>query len=412
MSPERQLLDAVFREEHGRILAALIGRLRDFELAEDSLQEAFATAIRTWPRDGVPRTPASWLITTARRKALDRLRRQQVGTRKLAEAALLVDLEREEFAPPMESAIADDRLRLIFTCCHPALAPEARAALTLRTLGGLTTAEIARAFLVPEATLAQRLVRAKQKIRDAGIPYAVPADGDLPERLGSVLSVVYLIFNEGYSASSADTLVRRDLCNEAIRLGSLLAQLMPDEPEARGLLALMLLHDSRRETRIDGTGHLVLLEDQDRSRWDHPQIREGIEVLEAALRRRRPGPYQLQAAIAAVHAEASTFGGTDWPQIAALYERLAVLAESPVVDLNWAVAVAMVDGPERGLALIAPLAERLDAYQPFHAARADFFRRLGRSTEAAAAYERAIVLTSNAAELAFLRGRLAEGAGA
>ncbi|MEP7215250.1 MAG: RNA polymerase sigma factor [Anaerolineaceae bacterium] len=407
MSPERLALDAVFREAHGRILASLIGGLRDFDLAEDSLQEAFATAIETWPRDGVPRSPASWLITTARRKALDRLRRQQVGTRKLAEAALLAALEREEFSPPMESVITDERLRLIFTCCHPALPPEARAALTLRTLGGLTTGEIARAFLVPEATLAQRLVRAKQKIRDAGIPYAVPADGDLPERLGPVLTVVYLVFNEGYSATSADTLVRRELCSEAIRLGRLLVQLMPDEPEARGLLALMLLHDSRRDTRVDPiTGQLVLLEDQDRSRWVHQQIDEGIEVLETALRRHRPGPYQLQAAIAAVHAEAATPAETDWRQIAALYERLAGLVQSPVVELNWAVAVAMVDGPERGLTLVAPLAERLDAYQPYHATRADFLRRLGRPTEAAEAYERAIEMTSNGAELGFLKARL------
>ncbi|MEP6872709.1 MAG: DUF6596 domain-containing protein, partial [Anaerolineaceae bacterium] len=259
----------------------------------------------------------------------------------------------------------------------------------------------------PEATLAQRLVRAKQKIRDAGIPYAVPADGDLPERLGSVLSVLYLVFNEGYSATSADSLVRRDLCIEAIRLGRLLVQLMPDEPEARGLLALMLLHDSRRETRVDASGGLVLLEDQERRRWDHQQIREGIEVLEAALRRHRPGPYQLQAAIGAVHAEAALAADTDWRQIAALYQRLAALVPSLVVELNWAVAVAMTDGPERGLALIAPLADRLDSYQPFQAARADFLRRLGRSTEAAAAYERAIVLTTNAAESAFLRRRLA-----
>ena len=400
-------LEAVFRQEHGRILASLIGSLRDFDLAEDSLQEALATAIQTWPRDGVPRSPASWLITTARRKALDRLRREQVGTRKLAEAAVLAELEREECAPPMESAITDDRLRLIFTCCHPALAHEARTALTLRTLGGLTTAEIARAFLVPEATLAQRLVRAKQKIRDAGIPYVVPNDGDLPERLGSVLAVIYLVFNEGYSATSSDTLVRRDLCKEAIRLARLLVALMPDEPEVRGLLALMLLHDSRRDTRLDAAGELVLLENQQRIRWDHAQIREGIDVLEAALSRHRPGPYQLQAAIGAVHAEAPTPGDTDWPQIVALYGRLALLVPSPVVELNRAVAVAMADGPERGLAMIEPLAERLDSYQPFHAARADLLRRLHRAGDAAAAYQRAIELTTNAAELRFLESRLA-----
>ena len=407
MSTERQALDAVFREEHGRILASLIGSLRDFELAEDSLQEALTTAILTWPRDGVPRSPVSWLITTARRKALDRLRRDQVGSRKLAEAAILGELEWEEFEPVMDSVIVDDRLRLIFTCCHPALAPEARAALTLRTLGGLTTAEIARAILVPEPTLAQRLVRAKQKIRDAGIPYRVPSDGDLPERLGSVLAVIYLVFNEGYSATSADTLVRRDLCREAIRLGRLLAGLMPDEPEARGLLALMLLHDSRRETRLDASGQLVLLDDQDRNRWDHQQIREGVEVLEGALRRHRPGPYQLQAAIGAVHAEAASAEETDWPQIAALYERLAGLVASPVVELNWAVAVSLVDGPTAALAMIEPLAGRLDAYQPFHAARADFLRRLGRTSDAASAYQRAITLTTNTAELRFLQGRLA-----
>ncbi len=407
MSPERQALDAVFRQEHGRILSSLIGILRDFDLAEDALQEALATAIQTWPRDGVPRSPASWLITTSRRKALDRLRRAQVGSRKLAEAAVLANLEREEPDPPMESVITDDRLRLIFTCCHPALAAESRAALTLRTLCGLTTAEIARAFLVPEATLAQRLVRAKQKIRDAGIPYVIPADSDLPERLQSVLAVIYLVFNEGYSATSVDTLVRRDLCAEAIGLGRLLVELMPDEPEARGLLALMLLHDSRRETRLDAAGQLVLLEAQERSRWDHAQIHEGIEVLEGALRRRRPGPYQLQAAIGAVHAEAATAADTDWPQIAALYERLADLVRSPVIELNWAVAVAMVDGPQRGLDMLVPLTERLDTYQPFHAARADFLRRLGRVAEAVAAYQRAMGLTTNAAELGFLRRRVA-----
>lgn len=405
---ERRALDAVFREQHGRILASLIGSLRDFDVAEDSLQEAFATAVHTWPRDGVPNSPASWLITTARHKALDRLRREQVGTRKLAEAAVLLDLEREERESRTDSVVTDDRLRLIFTCCHPALAPEARAALTLRTLGGLTTAEIARAFLVPEATLAQRLVRAKQKIRDAGIPYAVPGDGDLPERLGSVLAVVYLVFNEGYAASAADTLVRRDLCSEAIRLGRLLVQLMPDEPEARGLLALMLLHDSRRETRQDAAGNLVLLEEQERIRWDHVQIREGVAILEAALRRHRPGPYQLQAAIAAVHAEAPSPGETDWRQIAALYGRLAELVQSPVVELNRAVAVAMLDGAERGLAMTEPLAEQLDAYQPFHATRADFLRRLSRTAEAAAAYQRAIELTTNSAEVAFLTRRMAE----
>ena len=401
-------IDSVFREDGGRLTATLIRVFGDFDLAEDALQEAAAAALTHWSRDGVPGNPAGWLFTAARRSALDRVRRDATLSRKLQLLVHEADSVAEQPGADMtDSSIEDDRLRLIFTCCHPALAPEARVALTLRTLCGLSTAEIARAFLVPEATMAQRLVRAKHKIRAAGIPYRVPEDPELPARLDSVLGVIYLIFNEGYSATNSSQIIRSDLCGEAIRLARLLAALMPDEPEVFGLLALCLLHDSRRDTRQDG-GRIVLLDEQDRRRWDHAQIAEGIAVLERALSRRRAGPYQLQAAIVAVHAEAATAADTDWRQIALLYRRLVEVQPSPVIELNRAVAVAMAEGAAAGLELMAPLAAVLDGYQPFHAARADLLRRLGRRDEATAAYVRAIALTTNDAEREFLNGRLAE----
>ena len=401
-------IDSVFREDGGRLTATLIRVFGDFDLAEDALQEAAAAALTHWSRDGVPGNPAGWLFTAARRSALDRVRRDATLSRKLQLLVHEADSVAEQPGADMtDSSIEDDRLRLIFTCCHPALAPEARVALTLRTLCGLSTAEIARAFLVPEATMAQRLVRAKHKIRAAGIPYRVPEDPELPARLDSVLGVIYLIFNEGYSATNSSQIIRSDLCGEAIRLARLLAALMPDEPEVFGLLALCLLHDSRRDTRQDG-GRLVLLDQQDRWRWDHAQIAEGIAVLERALSRRRAGPYQLQAAIVAVHAEAATAADTDWRQIALLYGRLVEVQPSPVIELNRAVAVAMAEGAAAGLELMAPLAAVLDGYQPFHAARADLLRRLGRRDEARAAYVRAIALTTNDAEREFLGGRLLE----
>lgn len=370
------------------------------------MQEAFVQALRTWPGRGVPDNPGAWITTTARNRAIDRLRRERTLREKTETLTRLAELEALGGNETDVSGIPDDRLRLIFTCCHPSLAMEARVALTLRTLGGLSTGEIARAFLVPEPTMAQRLVRAKRKIRDAAIPYRVPPAELLPERVPGVLAVLYLVFNEGYG-STEGPLIRTELCEEAIRLSRVLVDLMPGEPEALGLLALMILQHSRRRSRLTADGDLVLLEDQDRSRWDHDAIDEGLSLLDAAMARRRPGPYQVQAAIAALHARAPRAEDTDWPQIAALYGRLIALAPSPVVELNRAVAVAMADGPARGLALVDALADELDGYHLFHSARADLLRRLERQDEAAAAYDRALQLATNPAERAFLERRLA-----
>ena len=396
-----------FREERAIVLATLIRQAGDFQLAEDAVQDAFEGAVTAWRRDGVPANPGAWITTAARRRAIDRLRRNRSVADRAERLAELTRLDDQHEEPTMddESAIVDDRLRLIFTCCHPALAMPARVALTLRALGGLSTGEIARAFLVAEPTMGKRIVRAKRKIAEAHIPYRVPADEELPDRLRGVLQVVYLIFNEGYAATEGDRLVREELCDEAIRLGELLCRLMPDDAEVRGLLALMLLHDARRAARVDAGGRYVALDDQDRSRWDQERIRDGLAALERAVRLRRPGTYQLQAAITALEIED---GKTDWAQIAELYGALAQLNPSAVVELNRAVAVGLADGPAAGLELIEPLLAdpALERYQPLHAAHAELLSRAGDADGAARAYERAIALTANAVERAELERRL------
>ncbi len=403
-------VEAVYRADWGRIVATLIRLLGDFDVAEEAAQEAFAAAVDQWRTSGVPELPRAWIIQTARHKAIDRIRRRarfEAKREEYSASGLSQTVDEPDHDP---SQIPDDRLRLIFTCCHPALAPEAQVALTLRTLGGLETDEIARAFLVPVATMAQRLVRAKGKIRDARIPYTVPDTNDMPARVDAVLTVIYLIFTEGYAATRGEALVRRDLCAEAIRLGRLVRMLMTPPPaEATALLALMLLHDSRREARLDEAGDLVVLEEQDRRRWNHAQIAEALPLVEEALRG-GPGPYALQAAIAALHCRAARAEDTDWPQIVRLYDLLERLQPSPVVSLNRAAAVAMVDGPGPALALIDALTAtgELDRYHLLHAARADLLRRLGSSTEAATSYARALALVTNDAERRFLERRLRE----
>jgi RNA polymerase sigma-70 factor (ECF subfamily) len=402
-----------FRQEWGRIVAALIGMTGDWDLAEECAQDAFAQALKRWPHDGVPRRPGAWLTTVARNRALDRLRRSAAEAVKLREVAALSPSDDLGGTEDDDSGIRDDRLRLMFTCCHPALPRDAQVALTLRTLAGLTTAEIARAFLVGEPTMAKRLVRAKHKIRNARIPYRVPPAHLLPDRTAGLLAVLYLLFNEGYSATAGAELVRQGLCAEAIRLTRVLADLMPDEPEVLGLLALMLFHDARRLTRVDGMGDLVTLEEQDRARWDAAAIGEGLTQLHSALRRGRIGQYQLQAAIAACHAGAAEAAATDWAQVARLYGHLAQLVPSPVVELNRAVAVAMADGPAAGLALVDALeaAGTLADYYLLPATRADLLRRLGRRTDAATSYRQALDLVATGAERRYLLRRLAETAG-
>jgi RNA polymerase sigma-70 factor, ECF subfamily len=405
-------VDAAFREEWGRVVATLIRVTGDWDLAEEVAQDAFAMALQRWPADGIPRRPGAWLTTAARNRAIDVLRRRTVGAAKLREVAALTPPESgSAFEPETDhSGVPDDRLRLMFTCCHPALSLEARVALTLRTLAGLTTAEIARAFLSSEATMAKRLVRAKQKIANAGIPYRVPPAHLLPERVPGVFGVLYLLFNEGYSATAGADLIRQNLSAEAIRLARVLDRLMPDEPEAAGLLALMLMHDARRAARLDADGEIVTLEDQDRGRWDAAEVSEGVSVLDAALRRGRPGPYQVQAAIAACHVTAARAADTDWAQIARLYGQLAQFLPTPVVELNRAVAVGMAEGPEAGLALTGELeaSGKLVGYHLLPATKADMYRRLGRTDEAAACYREALGLAGTEVERSYLSRRLDE----
>jgi RNA polymerase sigma-70 factor, ECF subfamily len=405
-------VEAVFRREYGRCVATLIRFLGDIDAAEEAVQDAFAIAAARWPADGQPPRPGAWIVTTARNRAIDRLRRESIRADRHAQAHHLYGADAQaaadDAAATEEETVPDDRLRLIFTCCHPALNQPAQVALTLRLLGGLETPEIARAFLVPETTMAQRIVRAKRKIRNARVPYRVPAETELPARLGPVLAVVYLIFNEGYAAT-ADSLLRLDLCAEAVRLARVLAELMPDEPEAQGLLALLLLQHARSAARVTADGALIRLADQDRRRWDQSLIAEGQAIVRACVRRDRPGPYQIQAAINAVHSVAAGFDRTDWPAILVLYDQLYALTPTPVVALNRAVALAEVRGPAAGLAAIDDLrSAALDSYYLFHAARASLLRRLGRDADAAAAYATARSLTANPAEQAFLDAQLAD----
>lgn len=401
-------VETIFRAEHGRVLAALISQLGDFDLAEDALQDALVNALEHWEREGLPRNPGAWLMTVAKHRALDRLRRADTQERHTVEPdpETLATQDTDE----MDDSLPDDRLKLMFTCCHPALAPEAQVALTLHTLGGLSTQEVARAFMVPTTTMAQRLARARSKIRGAGIPYRVPPADLLPERLDALLAVIYLIFNEGYVATGGDTLTRQELCGEAIRLGRVLVALMPEaqSAEARGLLALMLLHDARRETRLNESGELVLLAEQDRSKWDAAKIAEGIAILDAAMALRTPGPYQVEAAISALHAEAPSAEATDWQQIAMLYATLVALTPSIAVKVNRAVAVALAWGPTKGLDLLLTLENEADTYYPYHAARADLLRRTQQYEAAAEAYARALALCGNSAERAYLQRRLDE----
>ncbi len=409
----RAAVEHIVREEWGQVLAALMGYVRDFDLAEDMLQDACVAALHHWPLDGTPLKPGAWLLQTARRKAIDRFRRAANFESKRAEFEMMIELEQQvqqEEEDTMDESIPDERLRLIFTCCHPALEEHARVALTLRTLGGLTTPEIARAFLVSETTLAQRLVRAKRKIKAANIPYVVPAPHLWPERLDSVFSVIYLIFNEGYAVTSGQKLSRADLCHEAIRLGQILCRLAPQESEAAGLLALMLLHNSRQESRIDNAGNLVTLECQNRHLWNREQIDAGVRLLRGALALGRLGPFQIQAAISAVHANAKRYDATDWNEITLLYGKLYELQPTPVIQLNQVVALSFAQGADVGLVALAELDEQgtLAQYQPYHAARADLFRRAGRMKDSAAAYQRALELTDNKAEQCFLEQRLLE----